>query len=128
MSRSVALQSFRWRQITLTRERGNPSGRAKGCKNFKTLFQTIPNEQIALQDGDRSKKITKGEAIMRRLVIGALKGDSRRLGTLFRLAEQTGQFDEEAITTTTQIIVTGVARHGDEEHLAAGREVSTEVT
>src|SRR5215208_1444031 len=69
---------------------GNPSGRAKGSKNFKTLLDTILNEQIALQDGSQSKKITKAEAIMRRLVIGALKGDSRSLGALFRLAEQTG--------------------------------------
>ena len=77
---------------------GNPSGRAKGCKNFKTLFDKILNEQIALQDGSEFRKITKAEAIMRRLVIGALKGDSRSLGTLFRLAEQTGQFDEDKVS------------------------------
>src|SRR4051794_28608340 len=72
---------------------GNPSGRSKGSQNFKTLFHQILNEQIALIDGDRSRKVTKGEAVIRRLVLGALKGDSRSLLALFRLAEQTGQFD-----------------------------------
>ena len=60
---------------------GNPSGRVKGSKNLKTLFHQILNEQIPLQDGTQSKKVTKAEALMRRLVIGALKGDGRSLIT-----------------------------------------------
>ena len=84
---------------------GNPSGRPKGAQNFRYLFDRILNEQIALQDGPQSKKITKAEAIMRRLILGALKGDSRSLGTLFRLAEQTGQFTEdEKATTNVQVV------------------------
>ena len=75
---------------------GNPSGRVKGSKNLKTLFHQILNEQIPLIDGTQSKKVTKGEALMRRLIIGALKGDSRSLMTLMRIAEQTGEFDGDA--------------------------------
>jgi hypothetical protein len=75
---------------------GNPSGRVKGSKNLKTLFHQILNEQIPLIDGAQSKKVTKGEALMRRLIIGALKGDSRSLMTLMRIAEQTGEFDGDA--------------------------------
>src|SRR3954465_5196113 len=70
---------------------GNPSGRVKGSKNLKTLFHQILNEEIPLLDGTQSKNVTKAEAIMRRLIIGALKGDSRSQMTLFRLAELTGQ-------------------------------------
>src|SRR3954467_1148505 len=70
---------------------GNPSGRVKGSKNLKSLFHQILNEQIPLIDGSQSKKVTKAEAIMRRLIIGALKGDSRSLMTLMRIAEQTGE-------------------------------------
>jgi len=73
---------------------GNPSGRAKGSQNFKTLLNRILKEEIPLLDGDRSRKVSKAEAITRRLVIGALKGDARSLHALFRLAEQTGQFEE----------------------------------
>jgi hypothetical protein len=74
---------------------GNPSGRVKGSKNLKSLFHQILNEQIALQDGNQSRKVSKAEAIMRRLIIGALKGDSRSLMTLMRIAEQTGEFENE---------------------------------
>ena len=73
---------------------GNPSGRSKDCKNLKTLLREILNEQIALQDGAQSRKVSKAEAIMRRLIIGALKGDTRDLPALFRIAERTGQFEE----------------------------------
>ena len=75
---------------------GNPSGRVKGSKNLKSLFHQILNEQIPLVDGSQSKKVTKAEALMRRLVIGALKGDGRSLMTLMRIAEQTGEFVDEA--------------------------------
>ena len=83
---------------------GNPSGRPKGAQNFKTLFEKILKEQIPLREGEVTKKISKAEAIMRRLIIGALKGDSRDLHALFRLAEQTGQFakDEEAAVQVVQ--------------------------
>ena len=40
---------------------GNPSGRAKGSKNLKTLFHQVLNENIPLQDGSQSKTVTKAE-------------------------------------------------------------------
>jgi hypothetical protein len=85
---------------------GNPSGRPKDSKNFKTLLHSILNEQISLQEGSQSRKISKAEAIMRRLIIGALKGDTRDLHALFRLAEQTGQFEEpkDDITTIERVV------------------------
>jgi len=86
---------------------GNPSGRRKDSKNFKTLLNAILNEQISLQEGSESRKITKAEAIMRRLIIGAMKGDSRDLHALFRLAEQTGQFGEEKPDQITRIELVG---------------------
>lgn len=75
---------------------GNPSGRPKGSANLKTLLEQVLKEQISLREGNVTKKITKAEAIMRSLIIGALKGDTRSQMTLFKLAEQTGQFDEAA--------------------------------
>src|SRR3954451_10174463 len=95
---------------------GNPSGRAKGSQNFKTLLDRILKEEIPLIDGDRSRKVSKAEAITRRLVIGARKGDSRSLLALFRLAEQTGQFEEAPIqhTVIERVIVDARSRFDDE--------------
>src|SRR6478672_6647667 len=109
---------------------GNPSGRAKGSKNLKTLFHTILNEQIALQDGAQAKKVTKAEAIMRRLIIGALKGDSRSLMTLMRIAEQTGEFEDDK---GTEVVIrwmsdpAGMPRDPpNRQHLPAIRKISRE--
>jgi hypothetical protein len=74
---------------------GNPSGRPKGSKNLKTLFQKILNEEVSLRDGEGVKKVSKAEAVLRSVVVGALKGDTRSLGMLLRLAEATGEFQDK---------------------------------
>jgi hypothetical protein len=95
---------------------GNPSGRPKGSQNFKTLLDRILKEEIPLLDGNQQRKVSKAEAITRRLVIGALKGDTRSQVTLFRLAEITGQFEQqpEPLTTIQRVIITGVPRADDD--------------
>jgi hypothetical protein len=74
---------------------GNPSGRPKGAANLRSLFEKIMKEEISLREGEVTKKITKAEAILRGLFVGAMKGDTRSQMTLFRLAEQVGQFEEK---------------------------------
>lgn len=74
---------------------GNPSGRPKGGQNLKSLFNKILNEEVALREGSNVKKISKAEAILRGVVVGALRGDSRSLAMLVRLAEQAGGFDDK---------------------------------
>ena len=95
---------------------GNPSGRAKGSQNLRSLFQKIMKEEVSLRVGSVTKKISKAEAILRGLVLGAMKGDSRSQMTLFKLAEQTGQFDQdrEPLTAITRIIVNRFGETGDE--------------
>jgi Family of unknown function (DUF5681) len=95
---------------------GNPSGRTKGSKNIKTVFEKILNEQVSLREGSTIRTVTKSEAILRGLVVNAMKGDARSITTLFRLAETTGQLDNEGseVTAIRRIIVeTGVPRRDD---------------
>jgi hypothetical protein len=101
---------------------GNPSGRAKGSQNLKTLFQKIMKEEVQLREGTDVRKVTKAEAIMRGLVIGALKGDTRSMGTLLRLAEQTGHFDDphQQITEIRRIIVSWKAPEAEAEQELPG--------
>src|SRR6476646_5895970 len=63
---------------------GNPSGRPKGSENLRTIFQRILKEEVSLREGDQTRKISKAEAIMRHMVVGALKGDSRSANAVFR--------------------------------------------
>ena len=73
---------------------GNPSGRAKGSQNLKTIFNKVLREEVSLREGSEVRKVTKAEAVVRGMVVGALKGDQRHLAMLFRLAEQTGQLQD----------------------------------
>src|SRR5436305_6154171 len=86
-------------------ESGNPSGRAKGSQNLKTLFNKVLDEEISLREGADVKKITKAEAIIRSVVVGALKGDARNVAILFRLAEQAGQFQDPSSEITNITVV-----------------------
>lgn len=96
---------------------GNPSGRPKGSQNFNTLFNKILNEEISLREGSDVKKLSKAEAIVRGVVIGALKGDVRNVAILFRLIEQTGQFEEPTaqITEIRRVIVSPKGYIGDDD-------------
>lgn len=102
---------------------GNPTGRAKGSLNIESLFQKILKERITVREGGRVRKISKAEAILRSLVLAAMKGDAKSVVTVFRLAEQTGQLQNpsEPVTTIRRIIVgwkgqfdSGVAEIGGE--------------
>jgi hypothetical protein len=86
---------------------GNPSGRAKGSQNLKTIFNKVLDEEISLREGSQVEKVSKAEALVRGMVVGALKGDQRNLAMLFRFAEQTGQFEEKGadITEIRRVIV-----------------------
>ena len=73
---------------------GNPKGRPKGSPNLQTLVSKILNEQVSLREGQEVRKVSKAEAVLRGLVIAALKGDQRSVVTLFRIAEQCGEFGD----------------------------------
>jgi hypothetical protein len=96
---------------------GNPSGRAKGSQNLKILFHKIMKEEVQLREGTDVRKVSKAEAIMRGLIIGALKGDTRAMGPLLRLAEQTGQFDDpkDQIREIRRVIVRWKSGDDDDE-------------
>ena len=86
---------------------GNPSGRAKGGQNLKTLFNKILIEEVSLREGAGVKKVSKAEAVLRGVVLGALKGDPRSMAMLLRLAEQAGGFEDQRgeITKIERVIV-----------------------
>jgi Family of unknown function (DUF5681) len=94
---------------------GNPSGRPKGSQNLQTLFHKILNERIPLREGARVRKVSKAEAVMRGLVIGAMKGEPRSVMTLFRIAEQTGQLGGHSTAEVQRVIVSWKTDASEEE-------------
>jgi hypothetical protein len=95
---------------------GNPSGRRKGSKNLKTLFNDLLGEEISVREGTSAKKMTRAEALARGLVVGALRGDSQSLALLLRVVEQAGGFEHEQPETKGPqiILLRGVRRPSDE--------------
>ncbi len=85
---------------------GNPSGRAKGSQNLRTLFQKILKEEVSLREGTDVRRVSKAEAVLRGLVVSAMKGDPKSVVALFKLAEQTGQLEDHTeITQIRRVIV-----------------------
>jgi hypothetical protein len=64
---------------------GNPSGRPKGSRNFKSELREELNELIRFRDGDREIEVSKQRALIKRLVASAIAGDQRASATLLGL-------------------------------------------
>jgi len=63
---------------------GNPKGRKSGSISLKTALQGELAAKISLNEGGKSRKISKMEALAKRLVERALSGDPRALVELLR--------------------------------------------
>jgi hypothetical protein len=66
---------------------GNPKGRPKKSRNLNTLLDDELNSTLSVREGDRERRLSKREAIIKRMVQGALGGDIRQLQFLFRHLE-----------------------------------------
>jgi hypothetical protein len=69
---------------------GNPKGRPKGSKAITTLVHDELKVRIAVSEGGVTKRMSKGEAIVKRLFSGALKGDLRATALISALSRNAG--------------------------------------
>jgi Family of unknown function (DUF5681) len=61
---------------------GNPKGRPKGTRNFKTDLRDELSEMTSFREGGREFSISKQRALIKRLVASAIAGDARSIATL----------------------------------------------
>src|SRR5207248_3829073 len=61
---------------------GNPNGRPKGTRNFKSDLRDELSETISFREGNCEVSISKQRALIKRLVASAIEGDSRSINTL----------------------------------------------
>jgi len=61
---------------------GNPNGRPKGTRNFKSDLRDELSETISFREGNREVSISKQRALIKRLVASAIDGDARSIATL----------------------------------------------
>jgi Family of unknown function (DUF5681) len=76
---------------------GNPKGRPKGSSNFLVLLEKELGQSIVVNENGRKKTITRMQAMVKRMVAGALQGDHKSLMTLVEILRRTGRFEERDI-------------------------------
>ena len=105
---------------------GNPKGRPKGHKNFKTDLADELGETIAIQENGKKRTITKQRALIKATVAKAIKGDTKAtnsvMGMVLRLltdmvedseTENLSEVDKLILERFTQAVLEDAARKGD---------------
>jgi hypothetical protein len=67
---------------------GNPKGRPTGAKGVKASLKRELNSKITIREGNREIKVSKFEALAKRLMANALKGDIKSLLELLKLDDE----------------------------------------
>lgn len=75
---------------------GNPKGRPKGSRNFLAVLEQELNKTISVTENGKKHKLTRLQAIVKRMVNAALNGDQRALLNLLEIMRRTGRFDAPA--------------------------------
>jgi hypothetical protein len=77
---------------------GNPKGRPKGSRSALAIFQDIIRQKITVTENGRTRRIPVVEAMLRRLLNDALRGDEKALKLCLPLIERYGESPDAAVT------------------------------
>ena len=81
---------------------GNPKGRPKGTRNFKTDLREELDEPVCVRVDGKAQTVSSQRAAVKQLRAKALKGDPRALDRLLALAERY-DLEESADETEQQL-------------------------
>lgn len=76
---------------------GNPKGRPKGSRNFSTLLEQELAQKIVVTENGKKKTISRLQAMVKRMVAGAMQGDQKQLLTLVEILRKAGGLDAPGI-------------------------------
>jgi hypothetical protein len=94
---------------------GNPKGRPKGSKALITLVRDELKKMIAVTEGGVTKRMSKGEAIVKRLFSGALKGELKAtalISTLSRVDSDNRLAVDEPLSAAEQKLLNDFLNRG----------------
>lgn len=72
---------------------GNPKGRPKGSANFLAVLERELNQPVVVNENGKKTKVTRLQAMVKRMVTGALQGDQKSMLTLVAILRSTGRLD-----------------------------------
>jgi hypothetical protein len=64
---------------------GNPAGRPRASRNLRTELIEELGEEVNLREGDRTVRLTRQRAIVKKLIAAAMDGDIRAITTVANL-------------------------------------------
>jgi hypothetical protein len=73
---------------------GNPSGRPAGRPNPKTTVARVINEKVSVREGQKTRNMTKLEAMVQAHALKAIKGDARSASIVIGLVARMGLLGE----------------------------------
>jgi hypothetical protein len=78
---------------------GNPHGRSAGRANAKTTMARVINETVPVREGDKTRQMTKLEAMLQTHTMKAMKGDARSASIVIGLVTRMGFLGESESKT-----------------------------
>ena len=64
---------------------GNPSGRPKGVRNFRSELREELSEVVTVRDGEREIQVSKQRALIKSLVAAAIEGNQRAAASVLAI-------------------------------------------
>lgn len=97
---------------------GNPKGRAKGSRNFATIFAEAMMKPVAITENGQRKKIPKIAAAMTQLANDAARGDKKSIQLAFAMSQALdpatqGQENRGEKRGEVKVVFSGVLAKGD---------------
>jgi hypothetical protein len=74
---------------------GNSKGRPKGSRNFKTTLRAELAAPVTVREGDKVRKLSKGQVVIRRSVDDAMRGKDRAADRVLKYAERLDEDESE---------------------------------
>ena len=75
---------------------GNPKGKKKGQKSLKAVVEKVFQEKVSIRTARGTRKVTKLDALVQKLMNDALTGDAKAVMHIVRLAKEAGLTQEAA--------------------------------
>jgi hypothetical protein len=73
---------------------GNPAGRPKASKNFRTLMAELITQRVRVTENGKSRSIPAHEALLKRILAQALQGDAKSTEQMLKLWQTHSNSDD----------------------------------
>jgi Family of unknown function (DUF5681) len=92
---------------------GNPAGKPKGARSFKSDLRDELSELVRITEGGRETEVSKQRLLIKRLVASAIEGDARAIATVVSFcirAFDHGEGDDLSESSEDRAIIQAFAR------------------